>query len=104
MARHRKSAVLPPLEWWNAGLRLWALNTEASAVVGLRMMKMAAGGTEAGCEASRMMTEKAQAMTDLQVKAIMTGALGSNPLLQTERTLSHYRTLVRANHRRLSRS
>lgn len=74
---------------------------EASAVIGLRTMKIAAGGAEAQVEASRMVTEKIESLWSLQASA-MTGALGSSPHQATRKTIAHYRRKVRANKRRLS--
>jgi hypothetical protein len=86
--------------WMRAGLSAWALGIEASTVITLRMMKLAAGGTAAEREAHRMVAEKIKANLDLQTKA-MTGGLGLTPKSLTEKTLAHYRRKVRANRRRL---
>ncbi len=49
----------------NSWLRIWAdawsLGVEASCVVGLRAMKIGAGGTAAEKEARRMVSEKIEA-------------------------------------------
>jgi len=57
---------------------------------------MAAGGRAAEREAERMVTEKGEAMA----KAATILAAGGSP----EAVVRHYRTRVRANERRLSKS
>lgn len=71
-------------------------------MVGLRLMKIAAGGPEADKEARRMVSEKVAAGLSLQTKA-MSGALGLSPPAIAAHTLAHYRRKVRANRRRLSK-
>ena len=70
-------------------------------VVGLRTMKLAAGGAEAGEEAHLMVAEKLDAAIALQTLA-MTGGLGLSAESAAAKTLSHYRRRVRANQQRLS--
>jgi hypothetical protein len=84
------------------GLDTWSLGVEAASVIGLRMLRLAAGGAGAQVEANRMVTEKIAAAADLQRMA-MTGALGSTATAAASRTLAHYRRKVRANRRRLTR-
>ena len=79
----------------------WMLTMEASAVIGLRTMKIAAGGPEGQAEASLMVTEKMESLWDLQTRA-MTGNLGSTPESALSSTITHYRRKVRANRRRLA--
>ena len=80
----------------------WALGMEASAVVGLRVTKLLGGGTEAACEAQRMIEEKLDAAIGIQMLAL-TGGLGATPMSATAESLRHYGRKVRANRRRLSR-
>lgn len=86
--------------WMTASMDAWRLGIEASAVIGLRTMKIAAGGTEAQAEANRMVAEKIESLWSLQASA-MTGALGSTPQRAAAKTIAHYRRKVRANRRRL---
>jgi hypothetical protein len=86
--------------WLRAGFAAWSLGIEASTVIALRTMKMAAGGPAAEQEAQRMISEKIEAGLDLQTKAL-TGGLGFTPESAANRTLAHYRRKVRANRRRL---
>lgn len=86
--------------WASAGIDAWALGMEASAVIGLRVMRMAAGGTDAAAEAQLMVSEKMQAAFELQT-AMITGQLGATPLAGTRKVLRHYRRKVKANRKRL---
>jgi hypothetical protein len=96
MARRRANP------WLRIGLDAWAMGVEASAVVGLRTLKIAAGGPAGQAEAQEMLAEKVQAAVDWQMKA-MTGGLGFTPSSAAAKTLTHYRRKVRANRRRLSK-
>ena len=75
---------------------------EASSVIGLRTLKIAAGGAAGEREARQMVDEKIDAALSLQSLA-MTGGLGLTPATVAARTLTHYRRKVRANRRRLSK-
>lgn len=86
--------------WMRLSIDAWALGFEASAVIGLRTLKLAAGGAAADEEARRMVSEKVQAGMELQRRAL-TGGLGSDPAAMTAKALAHYRRKVRANRRRL---
>ena len=82
--------------WFDLTMRTTLLAFEAQRVIGLRVMKMAAGGPAAGREAERMVTEKGAAMAE--PATIL--ATGGSP----EAVVRHYRTRVRANERRLSKT
>jgi hypothetical protein len=99
MAATKKSRRGNP--WLRLGLGAWSLGAESSAVIGLRVMKMAAGGAAAEMEAQRMVREKVQAGLAIQTMAL-TGALGVTPHGAAAKTLAHYRRKVRANRRRLA--
>ena len=88
--------------WFGIGLDAWRLGVEASAVMGLRAMKIAQGGAGGEAEIERMVSEKAAAAMELQLRAL-TGGLGLTPASASARTLAHYRRKVRANQRLLSR-
>lgn len=88
--------------WFSLGWDAWMLGAEASMVIGLRTMKIAAGGTAGESEAQRMFSEKVEAAQSLQMMA-MSGALGLTAPDAMNRTLKHYRRKVSANRRRLSR-
>jgi hypothetical protein len=80
----------------------WSMGVEASAVMGLRLMKLSEGGAEAGAEAQLMVSEKVGAAIELQMLAV-TGGLGKTWETAAGRSLRHVRKAVRANRRRLGR-
>jgi hypothetical protein len=82
--------------WFDLTMRATMLAFEAQGVIGLRVMKLAAGGPAAEREAERMVTEKGEALAE----AATILATGGTP----EAVVRRYRTRVRANERRLSRS
>ncbi len=88
--------------WPGIGLNAWALGVEAWSVIGLRTLRIAAGGAAATAEARKMVQEKIQAGLALQLMAL-TGGLGTAPAKAARKTLAHYKTKVSANRRRLSR-
>ena len=88
--------------WLGIGMSAWSLSMEATAVIGLRTLKLAAGGPAGEAEARRMVSEKIDAGVALQALAL-TGALGFTPHTAAAKTLAHYRRKVRANRRRLSK-
>lgn len=88
--------------WLGLSLDAWTLGMEASSVMALRGLKLAAGGTAAQTEAARMVSEKLEAGMALQAMA-MTGGLGATPAGAAAKTLAHYRRKVRANRRRLGK-
>jgi hypothetical protein len=88
--------------WFGIGLDAWSLGLEASAVIGLRALKIGQGGASGQAEVERMISEKVEAALDLQLRAL-TGGLGATPASASARTLTHYRRKVKANRRRLSR-
>jgi len=88
--------------WLHLEASAWSLGIEASSVILLRTMKLAAGGAAAEVEARRMSNEKIEAGLDLHASA-MTGRLGLSAQSIASKTLVHYRRKVRANRRRLIR-
>jgi hypothetical protein len=88
--------------WFRLGREAWMLGAEASAVITLRSIKIAAGGSAADTEARRMVSEKIEAARALQVMAL-TGALGFTAPGVVDKSLKHYRRKVSANRRRLSK-
>jgi hypothetical protein len=71
------------------------LMQETQEVIGLRMMKLASGGSAGQAEAERMVTEKNVAA----VEALGTLAFGGS----LHKVMRRYRSHVRANKRRLIR-
>jgi hypothetical protein len=92
----------PTNPWFRVGLHAWLLTAEASLVVALRTMRIAAGGAAAQAEARRMISEKIEAAAALQ-RLALSGGLGLTARSGTSRTLAHYRRKVRANRRRLAK-
>lgn len=86
--------------WIGIGFDAWRLGLDASAVIGLRTLKIAKGGAAGEAEAQRMVSEKVKAGLALQSLAL-TGGLGLTPASASARTLAHYRRKVSANRRRL---
>jgi hypothetical protein len=80
----------------------WLLGLEAATVVGLRGLKIAAGGRAAKTEARRMVSEKLDAALAWQTLAL-TGGLGLTASSAASKTLRHYRRKVRGNRRRLAK-
>jgi hypothetical protein len=79
----------------NPWLDVMMLAAESQAVIALRMMKLAGGGTAAGEEAQRMTLEKVAAMAEAGARLMA----GGSP----ESVVKGYRRKVRANLRRLSK-
>ncbi|MEJ7934129.1 hypothetical protein WG907_07670 [Sphingobium sp. AN558] len=88
--------------WADAAMETWALGVEASTVIGLRIAKVAAGGTAANDEIMLMISEKMKSAAKLQTDAAF-GQLGGTPLASVQKVIRHYRTKVTANSRRLSK-
>lgn len=88
--------------WTSLALDSWALGLEASTVIGLRMMKLAAGGAAAQAEAQLMVSEKVAASLVLPTMAA-SGKLGATAPAIASGSLAHLRRKVRANRRRLSK-
>jgi hypothetical protein len=89
--------------WAGMAWDAWAMGLEASSVIGLRTLKIAAGGAAAQAEINLMVGEKVTAAMTLPMLA-MTGQLGADAPAMAARSLSHLRKKVRANRRRLSKA
>jgi len=89
--------------WFRFGVNAWSLGTDASSVIALRTLKIAAGGVAAEVEARRMVSEKIEAGLALQALAL-TGGLGLTASSAATKMLTHYRRKVRANRRRAGRA
>jgi hypothetical protein len=88
--------------WLRTGFDAWSLGIEASAVIGLRLLKIGVGGPAATAEARQMVNEKIESGFALQSMALA-GCLGGTAHGFTTKTLAHYRLKVRANRRRLAK-
>ena len=81
-------------QWMKLSSDMMMANFEAQRVIGLRLAKLAQGGTAAEAEAHRMVTEKIAAAAE----ATTALAVGKSPRSVVRR----YRTIMRANERRLN--
>jgi hypothetical protein len=81
--------------WWRYSRDLSLAFFEAQRVIALRLAKLAAGGPAANAEARKMVMEKLAASTEAAA------TLAKNGSAQT--VLNRYRTIMRANKRRLTR-
>jgi len=88
---------------WAAWLNAATFAAEAQWVIGLRMMRLAAGGAAGTREAQRMVVEKAVAAAQAQAAAGMALATGRGSHAAARAAAKPYRRAVRANRRRLTR-
>jgi hypothetical protein len=86
------------------GWEAWALGLEASAVIGLRTLKLAQGGRAAEQEAQRMVTEKIEAAIEVGQATLRGASRGADAPLLARRALRRYGRKVSANRRRLGGS
>jgi hypothetical protein len=95
--RKSTGASEPPMLPNSALLRVWTdlcLQTfEVHQVIGLRMLKLMAGGAAAEREVVKMVAEKVEAAQETALRL----ASGASP----QAAVRHYRSKVRANRRRL---
>ena len=87
--------------WLGLSIDAWWLGVESATVIGLRSIKLASGGADANAEASRMVNEKIATTIEIQT-AIMTGQLGTDPLIAGRSVVKRYTRKVSANRRRLT--
>jgi hypothetical protein len=90
------------LRWMSLATDGALLAYDAAAVVGLRLMRLAALDARAASEAWLMVEEKWESAAQLQWRA-MTGELGTKPLEVASASLTHLSRKVAANRRRLSK-
>jgi hypothetical protein len=81
--------------WWKYSRDLTLSAFDAQRVIGLRLLKLAAGGPAASVEARRMLVEKWTASAEA---AATLASGGSMP-----KVLKRYRAIMRSNERRLRR-
>ncbi len=92
----RKRAADP----YALGMDMWMLGMESAMVIGMRTLKLAAGGAAADKEARGMIAEKLAAVAELPAVLAASGA--TSPQALTSSALRHYTKKVRANRKRLS--
>jgi hypothetical protein len=90
-------------QYLRAAFELARLGFDAWTVVGLRTLRLGAGGRAASLEAQRMIVEKTATM--LKAQAAMTTALmsGCSPRATARKVIAPYRRRVTANRTRLMR-
>jgi hypothetical protein len=88
--------------WLRIATDTWLVALEASNVIALRMLRLAAGGAAAQSEATRMISEKFLVASTLNWLGLF-GALGYTAPSITRKSLRNYRKVIRANRRRLER-
>lgn len=89
--------------WVNYAAAWSSLGFESSAVIGLRLAKLAGGGPAAALEAHRMVAEKTTAAVEAQWEMALALAAGTGHRAG-HKTLALYRRKVKANRRRLSQA
>ena len=82
------------------GIDMWMLGMESAMVIGMRTLKLAAGGAAGDRESRRMIEEKLAAAAQLPVVLAASGA--ATPEALTRSAVRHYSKKVRANRKRLS--
>jgi hypothetical protein len=88
---------------WKPWLDAMRFGFEVQSVIGLRLIKIAAGGAESNAEVTRMVTEKVKALADAQTAGAVALAQGKSVKTATKRAMTPIKRSVRANHRRLSK-
>jgi hypothetical protein len=89
--------------WFGLAFDTLQLGLEARTVIGLRLARIAQGDSAAWSEANLMVAEKAQALSELQTRAVLAAMTGAKPVTP-RKAVAHYRRKVRANRRRLLRT
>ena len=99
--------MLNAMRMWGAWFALSSqaalLGFEAQAVMALRLVRLAGGGAAARAEASRMYTEKVQALEEAQTTASIEAIKGGSSHHVAKKVLGVYKRRVRRNQRRLTR-
>lgn len=94
--------MLHPFAFFNLGLEMTRLASEAQAVIALRLARISMGDASAGTEMVRMVTEKALAAGEAGMHVAAAAATGQLDNAARD-VVTIYRRRVRANRRRLSR-
>lgn len=81
--------------WFKLGMDATMLAVESQQVIGMRLIKLSAGGAGGQAEAQRMVTEKVMAAGEAALM-VASGASAA-------KVIAGYRRKVRANARRLSK-
>lgn len=93
--------MIAPL--WKAWTEAAKFGWDMQAVIGLRLMRIARGGTGARVETHRMISEKIAAAAAVHGAALTALSMGQHPHLALRRASAQVKKRVRANKRRLAR-
>ena len=86
--------------WFSVSSQTAMLALEAQSVIALRLMRIAGGGALARSEATRMVTEKVQALGEAQAVAAVGSVTGRNRRHIAKKVVGVYKKRVRGNRRR----
>jgi hypothetical protein len=86
---------------WSMWTEGWRLGFDAQYVIGMRMLRISAGGARARAECRRMVAEKLAAGADAQAAALTALINGDGVEAAAIRALAPIQRTVRANRRRL---
>ena len=90
-------------DWLSLSSQTAMLAFEAQSVIALRLMRIAGGGALARSEATRMVTEKVQALGEAQAVAAVGSLTGRKRRHIAKKVVGVYKKRVRGNRRRLAR-
>jgi hypothetical protein len=89
--------------WFTLGVQAARLTWEAQLVIGLRLMRLAAGGPPSESEARRLVPEKMGTLAEAGAAAASVAARGGKSHKVAESVLKVYKKRVGRNRRRLSK-
>lgn len=89
-----------PASGYALGMDMWMLGMESAMVIGMRTLKLAAGGAAADAESRQMVAEKLAAAAELPQVLARSGTISPEALAST--AVRHYSRKVRANRKRLA--
>ncbi|MFQ1699582.1 antifreeze protein [Loktanella agnita] len=92
-----------PLAFWSNAVELGYLMAEAQAVIAMRVMGMAGVWSVTGGEDSRMISEKAQAVSQSTTNATRAAMAGRSPDQIAAAAIKPFRQKTRANVKRLQK-
>jgi len=89
---------------WNMWIKGWQLGLDAQHVIGIRMLRISAGGAKARAECRRMVAEKLVAGAAAHAAALTALVNGKGVEAAASQALIPIQRTVRANRRRLGRA
>ncbi|MDR6954323.1 hypothetical protein J2X65_003693 [Ancylobacter sp. 3268] len=94
--------MMHPLAFFSLGMNMARLGLDAQVVIAERVNRLARGDLAAGVEATRMVTEKALAMAEVNARLAKAAAAGTLDKVGPD-IVKFYGRKVRANRRRLGK-